>query len=62
MSQIGKGPQMTTSRRLLMETLAGHIALLQASYPRKAASPVTKRMKHCVMLSLRQTPARRKAA
>jgi hypothetical protein len=38
-----------------METLAGHIALLQASYPQKARSPVAKRAKQCVMMSLRQT-------
>jgi hypothetical protein len=61
MDQIGKGLQISGSRRLLMETLAGHIALLQATYPRKAASRVTKRAKQCVMLSLKQ-PARSKAA
>jgi len=52
---MDKGLQLTGSRRLLMETLAGHIALLQASYPQKARSPVAKRAKQCVMMSLRQT-------
>jgi len=52
---MDKGLQLTGSRRLLMETLAGHIALLQASYPQKAKSPVAKRAKQCVMMSLRQT-------
>ncbi len=54
MNQIGKGLQLTGPRRLLMETLAGHIALLQASHPRKARSAVARRAKQCVMLSLRQ--------
>ena len=55
MDQIGKALQLTGSRRLLMETLAGHMALLQASYPRKAKSAVAKKAKQCVMMSLRQT-------
>jgi len=59
MDQITK-VQISGSRRLLMETLAGHIALLQASHPRKAKLQVTKRAKQCVMLSLKQP--RRKAA
>jgi len=54
--------QISSQRRLLMETLAGHIALLQASHPKKAASVVTKRAKQCVMLSLRQSSPRSRAA
>jgi hypothetical protein len=44
---------MTNARKMLMETLAGHLALLQTNYPRKAASPVAKRVKQCVNYSLR---------
>ena len=54
MDQIGKGLQQSSSRRLLMETLAGHIALLQASHPAKAKSAVTRKAKQCVMMTLRQ--------
>jgi hypothetical protein len=54
MDQIGKELQISGSRRMLMETLAGHIALLQVNHPRKAASPVTRRAKQCVMFTLRQ--------
>ena len=43
MDQIGKTLQISTPRRLLMETLAGHIALLQASHPRKAATQTAKK-------------------
>ncbi|HEX8521893.1 MAG TPA: hypothetical protein VF669_06515 [Tepidisphaeraceae bacterium] len=60
MDQIGKGVQNNHSRRLLMETLAGHMALLQASHPRKAKSAVTKKARQCVLMTLRQT--RSKAA
>jgi hypothetical protein len=61
MDQIAKGLQISSSRRLLMETLAGHIALLQENHPRKAATTVTRRAKQCVMQTLKQV-ARRKAA
>ena len=54
MDGIAKGLRISGSRRLLMETLAGHIALLQANHPRKANSAVTRRAKQCVMLTLRQ--------
>jgi hypothetical protein len=53
--------QISSSRRLLMETLAGHMALLQESYPRKAASAVTKRARQCVMLTLKKAPRSRAA-
>jgi hypothetical protein len=62
MDQIEKGMQLSGPRRLLMETLAGHIALLQASHPRKARSAVAKRAKQCVMMCLKQTQSRTRAA
>ena len=33
------------SRVLLLQSLIGHLALLEAKYPKKAASPVAKRTK-----------------
>ena len=58
MSQMAHRP---IQRRLLMETLAGHIALLTATHPKKAKSVITKRARQCVMLSLRQSNSRRAA-
>ncbi len=40
------------SRTLLLQSILGHIALLQEKYPKKAASPVAKRAKRFVTLSL----------
>ena len=40
------------SRMLLMESLLGHMALLAEKYPKKAASPVTRRCKRAVKASL----------
>jgi hypothetical protein len=33
------------NRNLLIETLLGHLALLQERHPKKAASPVARRLK-----------------
>ena len=33
------------SRRLLLNSILGHLALLEQKHPKKAASPVAKRMK-----------------
>ena len=49
------------SRNLLLQSLLGHMALLQEKYPKKAASPVAKRAKRYVKLTLQpqqQTRAR----
>ena len=46
---------MTPARRMLMETLAGHIALLQQSHPKKARTAVAKKAKQCISLHLRQS-------
>ena len=44
------------SRILLMESLLGHMALLAEKYPKKAASPVTKRCKRAVRQTLQLSP------
>jgi hypothetical protein len=55
---------MTHRRKLLLETLQGHIALLEHTHPRKAATRVARRVRHLCELSLRQrtTNSKRHAA
>ena len=62
MDQIGKGLQISGPRRLLMETLMGHMALLQASHPSKAKTSVARKARQCVMMSLKQPQTRGRAA
>ena len=40
------------SRNLLLQSLLGHLALLEEKHPKKAASPVAKRAKRYVKLTL----------
>ena len=47
------GKDLAMSRNLLLESLIGHLALLQARHPRKAASPVARRLKRHLSLSRR---------
>lgn len=52
------------SRHLLLQSLLGHMALLAEQHPKKAASPVAKRAKKYVRLTLtqqQQKPVRRAA-
>ena len=42
------------SRSLLLQSVIGHLALLQAKYPKKAASPVAKRTKKYIAKLRRQ--------
>ncbi len=53
---------MTDSRRMLLETLAGHFALLKSAHPRKAASATAKRAQRYVQKNLRENAPRRRAA
>ena len=53
---------MTQQRKMLLESLAGHLALLQNAYPRKANTLVAKRARQCVKLALRTDDRRRMAA
>lgn len=46
------------SRELLMQSILAHMALLSEKYPKKAASPIVKRARQAVKLSLRSTSAR----
>ena len=49
---------MTTAQRMLLETLAGHLALLQHADPRKANSATARRAKKYVSLKLRSEKQR----
>jgi len=53
MGHFAKGSELTVGQKLLLETLAGHIALLESTYPRKAKCVATRRAKQCVMSKLR---------
>jgi hypothetical protein len=53
---------MSHSRRLLLETLAGHVAWLEEAHPRKAATPKVKRVKRLVLNTLRQCNAQKRLA
>ena len=55
---------MTDGRRMLLESLSGHLALLKAAHPRKAATNTAKRAQRAIALSLRDgtQPPRKRAA
>ena len=53
---------LTDGRRLLLETLAGHLELLKSTFPRKAASPTARRAQRFVAQSLRHGMTRKRAA
>ena len=53
---------MTDGRRMLLETLAGHFALLKTAHPRKAATATAKRVQRYVITNLRSNSAPRKRA
>ena len=53
---------MSDGRRMLLETLAGHLALLKEAHPRKAATQTAKRVERAVVLSLRDPQSRKRAA
>ena len=53
---------MSDGRRMLLETLAGHFALLKTAHPRKAASVTAQRAQRYVQTSLRSCAARKHAA
>lgn len=52
MGQFSK-PEMTTTEKLFLETLAGHFAWLQSAHPRKAKTAAARRAKQCVVAKLR---------
>jgi hypothetical protein len=61
MDRIAHSVDLTAGRRMLLETLAGHFALLKSAHPRKAASPTARRAQRFVAMSLRPTSRKRAA-
>ena len=53
---------MSDGRRMLLETLSGHLALLKAAHPRKAATATAKKAQRAVSLCLREYQQPRKRA
>ena len=53
---------MSDGRRMLLETLAGHLALLKESHPRKAATQTAKKIERAVVSCLREQHQRKRAA
>ena len=47
------------SRNLLLQSVLGHLALLAEKHPKKAASPVAKRAKRYVKMTLQPSPQSR---
>src|SRR5258708_8722147 len=59
--RISKESVMSIGRKLLLESLVGHFALLEAAYPRKASTPVARRARRHAKqtLKLYEAPAQR---
>ena len=53
---------MSHRRKMLLETLAGHFALLQAAHPRKANTALARDARRCVQQSLRACAGRKRLA
>lgn len=54
--------RMTDGRRMLLESLTGHLELLKAAYPRKAEMPAAKKAQRYLAQSLRISTPRKRAA
>ena len=61
MDRISLASDLTDGRRLLLESLAGHLELLKSSHPQKAASPTARRAQCYVAQSLRPMSRKRAA-
>ncbi|HEX3355784.1 MAG TPA: hypothetical protein VHS31_02290 [Tepidisphaeraceae bacterium] len=57
-----KDLDMTLGHKLLLETLAGHMALLESAHPRKAKTAAARKAKQCVMSRLRDCNSRTRMA
>ena len=62
MDRITQSAELTDGRRMLLETLAGHLELLKSSHPRKAASSTARQVQRFVTQSLRPHAMRKRAA
>ena len=55
------GVDMTDGRRMLLETLAGHFALLKTAHPRKARTATAKKAHTYIVKSLKESGRKRAA-
>jgi hypothetical protein len=62
MDRITHATELTDGRRMLLETLAGHLELLKHNHPRKAATPAARQVQRFVAQSLRPAGMRKRAA
>ena len=62
MSRNATGAHVDARRKLLLETLCGHFALLQTAHPRKANTLTARRARLSVALSLRELKLHNRAA
>ena len=62
MDRITQSTELTDGRRMLLETLAGHLELLKSNHPRKAASSTARQVQRFVAQSLRPGTMRKRAA
>ena len=62
MDRITQAADLSDGRRMLLETLSGHLELLKSSHPRKAASQTARRAQRFVAQSLRSPMMRKRAA
>jgi hypothetical protein len=53
---------MSHGRKMLLETLAGHIALLESVNPRKASSSLTKKTRRYIKACLKSHDGTRRQA
>jgi hypothetical protein len=61
MDRITQGVDMTDGRRMLLETLAGHFALLKSAHPRKANTATAQKAHRYIAKSLRESSRKRAA-
>jgi hypothetical protein len=61
MDRIISTADMANGRRMLLETLSAHFALLKANCPRQARTPAARRAQQYVTRTLRDSQRRRAA-
>jgi len=62
MGQFAKGSESNSAQKMLLETLAGHFAWLEAAHPRKAHRATARKARQCVINRLRICNARHRLA
>jgi hypothetical protein len=52
---------MSIGRKMLLETLIGHLDLLESAHPRRASSPLARKTRRYVKMSLRRDTTGKRA-